>query len=475
MTTAEIIQKVENTTDIIDLSVKGIKIWRYERFAVNRFLSEKDGGKEKLGLTRELKNFKIKNLIKYVKLYMKYKETPVVKSDILIFNHSRRAWNEKEKTYDCKYTEKLSDYYKSTTTYEAPFSDGHIEPTHTPNLRYLDRIIIRSYIYEVLNRKLFKKQYSKDYNTIKQYLTNVMSQYYDDKTIDQIAKSMTKNLYLIYYRRKSMRKIIKKVSPKVIIEVVGYSRNNMVVNEVAKEMGIPTIELQHSQISDVLLQYMWNGRNDIEQFPDYLFTYGDFWSHGIQAPIPSENVKAVGFPYFEEQMKLISDKNNGKQSGDSVLFVSQYLAGKYVYELAIKVSQICPDINIIYKLHPEEYGIWETRYPELKKFSNINVITDVNVSLYECFTKVNAVVGVYSGALYEALAFDLPVYLYNVNYIEHMKKLIDVDGAMVFNSAEELMGVLKEGKRMDTPKLEIWKKDSWNNLVREVDAIMGER
>lgn len=45
-----------------------------------------------------------------------------------------------------------------------------------------------------------------------------------------------------------LRRIIKSISPKVIVEVVGYETNKMIINEIAHEMGISTIELQHGVI-----------------------------------------------------------------------------------------------------------------------------------------------------------------------------------------------------------------------------------
>lgn len=469
----DVFKRIEKETDIIDWNIDGIYIWRYERFMVHRYFTEKESkANSKVNISREANG---KSLIDFAKLYVKYSSKATGKEDLLLLNHSRRAFQ--DGVYICKYTEEISRHYASTVTYETVFNDKHLEPTNTKNLRYLDRIILQSYLYETCLRKVAYKKYVVVYEEIKNKLENMFGEYATTKDVEYIAKSMTKNLFLIKYRMKKMDKIIKQINPKVIIEVVGYSRNNMIVNEIAKRRGIPTVELQHSQISEQLIQYMWNGRKDIQQFPDYLFTFGEFWSQNLQLPIPKERVVPVGFPYFEEQINETRKKGINNALKSDVVFISQYMAGEAVYKLALHCCKLNSDIQILYKLHPEEYDIWEQRYPKLKAFSNINVVTDTAISLYDCFAATKAVVGVYSGALYEALAFDLPVYLYqDYNYIRNMKKLVDINGARVINGADELISHLQSGteKKAVFYEQEIWKRHAKENMFREIDKIVSE-
>lgn len=459
---------IEQNTDIMDWEIDDIPLWRFERFTVHRYLSElEQKGESSTDITRTTKGI---NLKKYLTLFLKYSAVPGKHADIMIFNHSRRELQAGK--YVCKYTEKISDKYPNSITYEAPYNDSHLEPAATESLRYLDRIILKSYIYEMICRKCFKKSYQRKYHSIECKINTLFGNLCSDEDLKYITKSMTKNLYLIKYRKKAFQRIIKKVKPKVIIEVVGYSRNNMIVNEIAKKLGIPTIEMQHSQINNNLVQYMWYDRKDIAQFPDYLFTFGEFWADDLQLPIPDDHIKAVGFPYFEEQIALTKGKQTMSNKEMLPLFISQYLAGPSVYELALKCCQINPELKIIYKLHPNEYDIWETRYPMLKQNENIEVITDSSISLYECFTRASAVVGVFSGALYEALAFDLPVYLYKADYIEYMQKLIDVKGAIVVETAEELLKCIDQEMKTEISNHNIWAENSMNHLVTEINKIM---
>ena len=470
----ELFEKIEKETDVIDWKVDGIYIWRYERFTIHRYFTEKEYQQgARVQIARDTNG---KRLLDFIKLYLRHPEKPQGKKDILIFNHSRRVWD--GDVFVCKYTEEISRHYDNSVTYETVFNDKHLEPTDTHDLRYLDRIILESYLYELLNKKFVRIKYKKTFEVIKKRLEDLLGDYAQEDDIKYVAKSMTKNLYLIKYRMGRMERMISAINPKIIIEVVGYSRNNMIVNEIAKRKKIPTIELQHSQINEQLVQYMWpTHRKMIEQFPEYLFTFGEFWSYGLELPIDEKHVVPVGFAYFEDQIEKTKKKKICENLESDVVFISQYMAGKTVYELAMECCKLNDDLRILYKLHPEEYDIWEQRYPELKEYPNIHVITDVSVSLYDCFAATHAVVGVFSGALYEAVAFDLPIYLYqDGQYIKNMEKLIDINGAKVINSAKELLNDLEQtgAKKTVAPEQEIWKKNAETNLFREIDRIIND-
>ncbi len=461
----------EEKTNILDWRIEDVPLWRFERFMVHRYLHEVEtNSKSSTEVTQEYKKGKMGQ---FIKLYLKYRLSSHKKSEILIFDHRRRVFENGQ--YICKYTESISDHFQDSVTYEVPYNDSHLEPAKTRNLYYLDRLILRSYAYELFIRKFSKKRYKADYAAIKDKLIGFTENEYSDEVYNYLAKSLTKNLFLIKYRRKHIKKLISSISPKIIIEVVGYSQNNMIINEMARELGVPTVEIQHSQINRDLIQYNFGNRKDIEQFPEYLFTFGEFWSMDMNMPIKDENIRAVGFPYFEKGIEEARQKGESEELKSDVLFISQFLAGPSVYKLAMEYCDLNPDSKVVYKLHPEEYGLWEERYPRLKEYSNVNVITDSSITLYDCFVNTKAVVGVFSGALYEALAFDLPVYLYNADYIEYMQRLIDVKGAIVVDSVEELDNCLKNGIKAKTPDYEIWKKDSLNNIIKEINLIKEKK
>lgn len=457
--------------NLLDMEIDSVKIWRYDRFSVHRYMTEIDS-KDKMVTNLVRGDDKI-DFAGLLKLFLKYRVGPVKKSDILMFNHSRKVMKNGE--YICKFTEQISDYYDSTVTYETTFEDKHMEPAHTKNLRYIDRIVLISYMYELINRKIFSKKYKRIHTEIFDAVNNAFGDLFEEKAISYVSKSLVKNLYLIKCRRFLFKKLLEKISPKIILEVVSYSWNNMIINELAAKMNIPTVELQHSLINSNLVQYMWGERRDIEQFPQYFFSYGDFWSEGLKMPIPSEKIISVGFPYFEREIEELQTREPNENLKCDILFISQFLAGSSVYELTKEYCRNNPDKKIIYKLHPDEYGVWETRYPELKNLSNVKVITDKKISLYECFLNTKAVVGVFSGALYEALAFDLPVYLYKAKYMEYMQGLIDANGAIVVENAEQLADCINNTKKSEVKDLEIWKTNAFENMIKAIDGIMGEK
>lgn len=89
------------------------------------------------------------------------------------------------------------------------------------------------------------------------------------------------------------------------MEVVSYSRRCMVVNEIAEEMDIPTVELQHGTMGEEHGAYNFPEGYKIKQFPKYVFLFSEYWINKASIPISQENRKIVGFPYLEKWLQNI--------------------------------------------------------------------------------------------------------------------------------------------------------------------------
>ena len=107
-------------------------------------------------------------------------------------------------------------------------------------------------------------------------------------------------------------KLLDKVKPKIIIEVVSYSFNNLLINEVAKKYKIPTIELQHGTIGRYHIAYNFKKQIYLPTFPDYIFLFGEYWKNNTRFPISNGKLKVTGFPYFEHKMNITKESKYHK-------------------------------------------------------------------------------------------------------------------------------------------------------------------
>jgi hypothetical protein len=232
------------------------------------------------------------------------------------------------------------------------------------------------------------------------------------------------------------RQLLNRVDPELAVVVVSYERETFI--EACKEQDIPVVELQHGVIYPNHLGYAYPDSRTKETFPDYLLTFGEFWTDVVEFPIPDDHVLPVGYPYLEQFV----DKYDHIKTKNQLLFISQGAIGEQLSKFAVAVNQH-PDINhdIVYKLHPGEYDRWETEYPWLADV-DFKVIDQSEPELYLLFAESQGQVGVYSTAVYEGLQFGLETYLYECPGEEILQPLIDNGTATPVSSPDELVSAL---------------------------------
>src|SRR5207245_9545886 len=105
-------------------------------------------------------------------------------------------------------------------------------------------------------------------------------------------------LQLEKYRR--YRRVFQKYRPRLVVYADDASMKGAL--EAARELGIPTVELQHSLVSflNVLCNYPEDSRARAAAIvPDHVFTYGEYWTNEFRSPV---KIVPVGFPYLEERI-----------------------------------------------------------------------------------------------------------------------------------------------------------------------------
>jgi len=233
------------------------------------------------------------------------------------------------------------------------------------------------------------------------------------------------------------------VDPELLVLVVGYGRGMKVLIEMAKARDIPVVELQHGAgiVNPQHPGYHYPEAYPKQVFPDYVLTWGKFWSQNASLPIPSERVIVVGYPYLDARI----ERYDNIPQRDQLLFISQGTVGEKLSQFAASCAadaHITSDI--VYKLHPGEADRWRDAYPWLLD-SAVTVIDGQSPPLYELFAKSRAQVGVGSTAVYEGLYFGLETYVYDIDGASTLMPLVDAGAAEVINSVDALAARLGRG------------------------------
>lgn len=172
-------------------------------------------------------------------------------------------------------------------------------------------------------------------------------------------------------------------------------------------------------------------------------------------------------------------KYNSKSEAGTVniIFVSQGTIGNKLSRLAVDLCERLKDgeYKIIYKLHPEEYMGWKTRYPWLAE-SKIQVIDSLEHNIYEYFAGCDIQIGVYSTAIYEGMGFGLKTYIYNIGHADTMRALCDQGYAEYVNDVTDLYNHIVEKNHQALQKGDMfWQKNSFNNMCREIDLLLRDK
>lgn len=395
---------------------------------------------------------------------------------VLILNAERRVWA--EDCYECIYTDRIASEYPDSVVLERPYFQKHFRPVKTKNLVYTDPIEIRAMVHWYSHKLLYKKQIAgiRDTirNKIREPIEEISKAYGAECNLDRIFDQMVCGYYVYQTKRKAFDKILRRLKPKVILEVVGYNMDCMIMNELAAERGIPTVELQHGVTGESHPAYNYYSGTQVKQFPQYFFAFSRFWIDTARYPLTPGRLKEIGFPHLCEKAD-VAKRRNTKKIPYQIIFISQPKIGKVFSELAVELNKLIDDrqYKIIYKLHPGEYERWRERYTSLAD-SGIEVIDHNRVDLYDLFAASTYQVGGYgSTATLEGLEFDIKTYIMREGAYPVLVALCDKGMARFFDSAQDLYQMIISDSDLEKQKNNFWKENALENMKSEIDAIIA--
>jgi hypothetical protein len=203
----------------------------------------------------------------------------------------------------------------------------------------------------------------------------------------------------------------------------------------AKEIKVPTLELQHGASSSRTI--LWSYPQSVLSshaglaLPTAYLTFSDFWKDNTHYPV--RWACSIGNDYFYQEPIAGDD--------DGVLIVSSYMYHESLISLTLELAALVEGKTIYYKLHPHQFDQKAAVVDACSGKSNIVVVSD-EMEFPELFKRCNYVVGVHSTSLYIALQASKKVCLYKrSNYFWHDDVFAYVE---LFDSASELRDILDD-------------------------------
>jgi hypothetical protein len=386
-------------------------------------------------------------------------------SQILVWGHERRKrlrdgmwW---DIYFDPLYEQAPLDYMHIETKH----AGEHRRPAKTPNLRYFDLI---EFIAD-LNRKVGIASY--ELSSAEEHdLRGISETIADEFDVEIDISQKVKNMMMQRVALKPLyQNLLNWINPDIVLLVVSYFRETFV--ETCKEVGIPVVEVQHGSPTYYQFGYSYPGTREKLNFPDYLFTFGEYWADTVPFPIDDSRIFPVGYPHLEQQASCFTDSEKKNQ----IVVVSQPAIGDELAALTVELSQskAIPH-EIAYKLHPSETEEWERQYPQLVE-SGARVISDEDVPLYELFAESTVQVGVYSTALYEGIHFGLKTFIYNVPGAQQMSDLTERNYAQLVGSVTEIEAQLENMESETTVNTEkMFRSNAVENALRGIRKVIAE-
>jgi hypothetical protein len=217
--------------------------------------------------------------------------------------------------------------------------------------------------------------------------------------------------------------ILKKIKPHAVLIRCGYGRFPMALSQACRELGIPSIELQHGLITLYHPAYRrTTPTTNKDCVPEYLLTQGEIFTTMVRTGnlFDSDKVITTGYPYLSHTLiekKATSFRRHSLSSfPHTILFTSQWVLAAEIQDFVLSVAQQLEhahvDIGILFKPHPYD----RNDYTNLGKNKHI-IVLDKYEDTFKLFNSVDIHSTVYSTSGLEAMVFGIPnifVDIYNM-------------------------------------------------------------
>ncbi len=466
--------KIEEKYDLFNEEIDDFNFWNFIRFGIYREIEYQLGYADAMTSLKKKRNvFSLAKKLMFNSLGSCRKKTDVVLTCLM--NHKTEN-GKYSNIYFEQITKSLNKSFMVIEQKVTYFKKNEYEINNVYSYLGLDMYIK---FYKLMTRNPVS------FISLSENFKSAIKEINDTFSCDVNHEMIRHLIYNCFIRwkvgKKYFRKTFEIIKPKVVLEICSYGLDNMIINEIAKELKIPTIEFQHGIMGEGHLAYNFSKKQNLPNFPDYIFTYSDFWNKTTRFPIPDEKVIATGFPYIEKiikKSKTSDAKTNENSNIKNILIISQWTIAKTLSEFAVELYDYLEktydgEFLISYKLHPADNLNNVESFGKISKYlDKIRIIKHNEKSLYDCFLETDIQIGVNSTGIYEGLAFGLKTFLLKAEGSERMQALVDNGYAKYVEYPEDV-----DISKSDTSNInssDFWKENALNNIFENIDIIMKE-
>jgi hypothetical protein len=215
----------------------------------------------------------------------------------------------------------------------------------------------------------------------------------------------------------------------------------------ANEKGVELFEFQHGQISRNHPAYSYpvidSEYTSLIYHPNYLLTFGEFWSKNRYYPGVSDIV--LGNDSYSENAEVPNVNGNGK-----LLVISNIIEGEL---LAKRVKEVLNKSNkfiFFFKLHPNQFDEFEHYKKIFEGEERVQVVSNqqtINQLLIEC----EAILLNDSTVELEALRMGKKVFVLTEQLYEEMDFVLGEEGVYACKDSDEFLEKYEENKDIQLP------------------------
>lgn len=424
---AEKIFEIEKELNLFEKQIQGVYFWKLVRLEVYQIILVEYklmtlGRGRKSTFLEKLK--RVLNILKNTYYYPSYHK----KVDCIVLENPRKIKDENGEYYDpyTKYfVDELSDKSVSYEIVDLGLGGKHFEKAS------LTRRFADNFYFDVICRIFDKKL--KITNKERKELEKLNSKFksvLDVKiNFDSIVVNQIKRFYLDYQK---YHLLFKQKKNKNLYLVCSYGKEGII--KAAKDLDIKVSEFQHGTMTKYHVGYSFPCNSSVPYFPDELLFFGRFWSDSTSLPLKKDALRFIGYEDFNKKIQVYKDV----EKTNKITFISQWTIGQKMIKKAIEVAKNNPQYKVVYRLHPSEYENKLFYLERIKKSELDNLdIGNMDKTLIEELAASKYVAGVYSTAIYEALALNCKVILLPLYGVEYMDYLIDNNYAHKINLSEK--------------------------------------
>ncbi|WP_305984990.1 hypothetical protein [Roseibium sp. MMSF_3544] len=226
--------------------------------------------------------------------------------------------------------------------------------------------------------------------------------------------------------------LLKKLAPRAVVLVNGSHLKALVA--AARRLGIPSIELQHGSPAIGKLNYDFPAGRRMETFPDFFFSFGKFWTEVSRLPLPLERTPPVGFTYLRDRVSRFPEASD---AGTRIMTISQPTCRAALAAATLaSVQRTGGAFELLWKNHPVEEKLQDDVARALEE-AGVRTLPP-GADLYEAIASAGTIIGGYSTALYESVAFGRRPQIVKTGHEQLMSNLVAADAADLVCSAQEI-------------------------------------